>query len=112
MLHDLAASPAFWGFLGALMYAGPRVIAGVFTRRERGLGPWEPILEFVAAVFVGTVTAEAFTAWALQHFKLEEPHHLRGVGVMLGLLANPAAPRVVDLVAGRLLGRLKGALGE
>ena len=106
MLAAISQSPAVWGLLGALIYALPKLAAGVYSAVERG-APWRMCLfEFVIAVFVGVVAAEAFTPWGLEYLSrmLDRPtrdHDLRGAALLIGIAANPGSGRVVDLVLKR-----------
>ena len=112
MLAELAGSAALWGFLGAFMYAAPRTVVAIYAARERGLRWSGHVAEGVIALVVGTIAAEAFTAWIQDYLNRSSPHDLRALGVMLGLVSNRAAPTLVDLVAGKLMKRLKGVVGE
>lgn len=112
MWAELAGSAALWGFLGAFMYAGPRTVVAIYAARERGLRWGGHAAEGLIALLVGTIAAEAFAPWIQDYLKRTSAHDLRALGVMLGLVANRAAPTLVDLVAGKLMKRLKGVVGE
>ena len=106
----IAETPPLWGFMGAFIYAAPRLGACVFARRQAGQGWVGCGFEFVAALITGAVAAGALTPEiAVSFLKSTDPAHSRAVAATIGLLANPAAPRVIDILTGRILQVLKGS---
>lgn len=110
MLEFILASPAVWGLLGALMYALPKLLAGAYSAAARG-GSWVICaLEFLAALFGGVAAAVVFTPWGIEYlarsFEREAaPHDLRGIAFLLGMVANRAAPLLVEWIGERIAGR-------
>lgn len=106
-MTDQALIAAFWGFLGAFVYAGPKFSACLYTANESG-GRWGwCALEGVIALATGTIAAAALTPWAQHLTRLVEPRDLPAVAGMIGLLANPLAPGLIDAVSGRILRRIR-----
>lgn len=117
MIEFLKSSPAVFGLLGALMYAAPKLGACIYSSKARGVGFGLCLFEFFIAIFVGTVAAEVFTPWGLEYlagFLKRETggHDLRAASVMLGLLANPAVPRLVAFAESRLPKLTKGPAAQ
>lgn len=97
MIDVIINGSAFWGFLGAFIYAGPKLSACIF---ETGDGTkrhslWYCILEFVMALGVGVIAAEAFGPWVQGFLKRDGQHELRAISGLIGLLANPLSPVIV-----------------
>lgn len=88
--------PAVWGFLGAFIYAAPRWVACLVACREAKASPWPCALELAVALATGSIAAAAFsaTAMALSHVK-----DANAVSAMVGLLANPTAPKLVTALS-------------
>lgn len=113
MLEAILESPALWGLLGALFYALPRLVAGAYAAEARG-APWARcILEFLIALFGGVVFAVALTPWAVEYaartFGREaEGHDLWASAFLIGMVANPAAPRLVEWLGDRVGGGRRG----
>lgn len=110
MLAAIFTQPGWWGFLGAFVYAGPKVLACVFEHRD---GTRHPlifcILEFIVALAVGVLAAEMFGPWIIGFLKLDGHASLRAIAGLIGLLANPLSPEVVKGFKGRIGGMIKGA---
>lgn len=104
----IADAPGLWGLLGALIYAGPRLTACLFTRQTGEHRAWGCLLEFGLAMLIGAIAAEAFGPWVQEFLQRKGHHELRAICAMLGLLANPMAPRVIDALSGRVLKAMKG----
>lgn len=90
---NLLASPWFWGFCGAFIYAAPRFSACLFGRR-----PAAPCVKcYIDGVFsmaVGPIAAGAFTgeAQALLHTS-----DVPAVAALIGLMVNPVAPSAIEV---------------
>lgn len=108
MASVIANSPILWGFLGAFIYAGPRLTACVFAARQTETGWFECGFEFAVALLIGVASAWAFAPWGASVLKATDPAQIRAIAATIGLLANPAAPKVIDLLSGRVLQMLKG----
>lgn len=110
MLAAIFTQPAWWGFLGAIVYAAPKLLACVFETRTDSRHPLAfCILEFIVALFIGVVVAEMFAPWMMVFLKRDGQVELRAIAGLIGLLANPAAPVVVKGFTGRIGGMIKGA---
>lgn len=91
---------AFWGLLGSLVYAGPRLVVGLSEGPPR---PWVPWAEAVMSLVVGTVGAAAFTEVTAEVLHLTGASNLRAIAVAGGMAANPVAPAAVKLIEGGVL---------
>lgn len=110
MFASIVAQPGFWGFLGAFIYAGPRLSACVFERRDNVDHPLTGcVWDFVVALLVGVIAAELFATWIQLFLKRDGQHELRAIAGLIGLLANPLAPEIVKGFKGRVGGMIKGA---
>lgn len=98
--NALAAQPAWWGFLGAILYAGPRLTPCIFNP-EHPHSLWVCLFEFLLALMIGAVGAAAFTPWLLASLHHEGVPELRAISTLVGLSANQ--PKVLDLLGGRLV---------
>lgn len=108
-LVDLVlAAPASWGFLGAFIYAGPRWLACAWP--ARGL-VGRCSLEAAISLAVGAIAAAAFARWTLG-FLHQQHGDLPAVAAMIGLLANRAAPLLVDGLAGMPATILSARIGK
>lgn len=108
MWHQLLQEPALWGFLGAFVYAAPRASACYFAARDNS-GHWgRCLVDAVFAMIIGIVAAASLEPWIAHKLGDESMRQLRAISTVLGLLANPMAPGVVDALSGRLLRRLRG----
>lgn len=110
MLSSLIEAPFVWGFMGAFVYAAPRLSACVFAARQTGVGWFDCGFEFVVALATGAVAAAALgPEITISVLKTTDPAHARAVASGIGLLANPAAPKIIDILTGRILQVLKGS---
>ena len=110
MLAAMITQPGWWGFLGAFVYAGPKLLACIFENAAAARHPIVfCILEFIVALVVGVLAAELFGPWIIGFLKLDGQPSLRAVAGLIGLLANPLSPEVVKGFKGRVGGMIKGA---
>ncbi len=110
MLAAIFTQPGCWGFLGAFVYAGPKVLACIFENRDEARHPLAfCLLEFVVSLMIGVLVAEMFGPWVIGFLKLDGQASLRAVAGLIGLLANPLSPEVVKGFKGRIGGMIKGA---
>jgi hypothetical protein len=103
------ASAAIWGALGAFIYGAPRLIACAIACRDAGTSSWLCVLEFGVALLIGTIAAAAFSALVLSLTHLKDGH---AISAMIGLLANPTAPKVVSRVSDIMGGVIGAILGK
>lgn len=109
VIGALIQQPALWGVLGAFIYAAPRWVACLVACRESGAPGWLCTLEFAVALGTGAIAAAAFSAAALGLTGLKDAN---AISAMIGLLANPTAPALVNklsAVVGSTLGAAIGA---
>lgn len=87
---------ALWGLLGAFLYAGPTTARRVYAAREaRGEWRWE-LLDLAVSLAVGTIAAVAFLPWVADFFGGLHPSRAPGAAVIVGLLANPIRPGLIE----------------
>jgi hypothetical protein len=101
---------AFWGLLGAFAYGAPRLIVAL---SESPRNRWSPWAEFIVALVVGATGSGAFVALAanLMHWGSDVSSQ-RALAVVIGLVANPAAPSVVRVATSQLLRRIDASAGS
>lgn len=110
MFASLVHQPAFWGFLGAFIYAAPRLGACIFESRGDNRHPLVfCIWDFVVALAVGIIAAELFGPWVQTFLKRDGPHELRAISGLIGLLANPVSPEITKRFKERVGTMIKGS---
>lgn len=102
-------SPPWWGAGGAFVFAAPRWIACLVACREAGTPGWHCTGEFVVALLIGAFAAEAFSAFASEVLHMKDAN---AVSAMIGLLANPMAPRIAAGGAGIVGNLLNSKIGK
>ncbi|HEY3694188.1 hypothetical protein [Phenylobacterium sp.] len=110
-MEHLFVQPAVWGFLGAFIYAGPRLSACIASPKEHGESPFACLVEFAIALIVGAIGAAAFAPWIIVSRGLTEARDLNAVAVLIGLMANPTAPTLISFaprLASTVLAAMKG----
>ena len=110
VIAALAMEPAWWGFLGALIYAAPRLSACLFAAQQTE-GHWVQCgFEFAVSLTIGAIAAGIFGPWiGASILQATDPAQTRVITATIGLLANPIAPRIIDVLSGRVLQMLKGS---
>lgn len=107
ILDLIMTSPATWGGAGAFIYAAPRWLACAVPKPGAA---WSCTMEALVSIAVGVISAAAFSHWLLA-FLHQRPADLPAVAAMVGLLANPVAPKLVEglstIVANRAAKLLK-----
>lgn len=101
---------ALWGLLGAFVYAAPRLLVAWGESRAAGTGVLPHLIEFVVALTFGPIFAAGFGEWGAGYLGWTEPRSLRAVSLVIGMVANPVAPLLVNLVTGGIAGRLGAVL--
>lgn len=101
--------PAGWGLAGAFIYAAPRLSACLFSGHRSG-GPGRCLFEFGLALSIGAVAAAVFGPWLQDLLGRAGHKDLNAICALIGLMANPAAPRIVDALGGLAVGALNGTL--
>jgi hypothetical protein len=99
--------PAFWGFLGAVIYAAPKMTTCFFAEAGRA-HLRRCLIEGVTALLIGTVAAAAFQPWIAGYLHATTPAASQAMSAMIGMLANTVAPGVIRVLADTALARLRG----
>lgn len=102
-------SPVLWGVAGAFIYGAPQLSVCIFTAQQAE-GHWVRCsFEFSVSLIIGAIAAGAFAPWAASSiFKSVDPAQARVIAATIGLLANPIAPRLIDVLSGKVIQMLKG----
>lgn len=107
----LVEQPAFWGVMGAFIYAAPQWVACLVHCRDTGERGWTCTLEFAIALVTGGIAAAAFSRSVVGFTPIKD---LVPIAATIGLLANSTAPvlirRLSALVGTRLGGKVAAAL--
>ena len=100
---------AFWGVLGAFVYAAPRLLVSIsdFKPDRRAWMPWG---EFAIAMLIGAIGAAACGGLVASTIHQTQSADLRAIGLILGMVANPVSPAIVHLVGENILHRLNAPL--
>lgn len=88
---------ALWGLLGAFIYAAPRFSACYFASRQSEGSSVQCGVDLVLSLAVGTAAAVVVSPWIQNYFHRQGDHEVRAIAAMVGLLANPVAPRLVNI---------------
>ena len=102
---------ALWGLAGAFIYAAPNLSTCLFTRKAGdGFGAiGRCVLDFAVALVIGALASAAFAQWAQAFLKRTGPEELRAIAAVIGLLANPAAPRLTARLSSWLIKKAPGS---
>jgi hypothetical protein len=100
---------ALWGLAGAFMYAGPKMSACVFSAKPDDGPPIRCVIDAIIALIIGALASAAFAQFAQGFFKRAEPGALSAIAAVIGLLANPLAPRLIAKLSSWLLKKAPGA---
>lgn len=95
-----------WGFLGAFVWAAPRLLVAWGESRTARTPLLPHLIEFVVALAFGPIFAAGFGEFGAGYIGLEEPRALRAVSLVIGMIANPLAPKIVEIATGGVIGRL------
>ena len=107
-LPDVMAWPGAWGFLGAVVYGAPKLLACVCSTAADHPRAGQCTAEAIVALIIGTIAATAFEPWIDHYLKLNTPQETRAMSTVIGVLANPTAPGIISFLSGSLLNRIKG----
>lgn len=108
---DILASPWFWGAAGAFVYSGPKLSTCVFDSRKTGAPTAKCVVDAIFAMVIGPISAAALTGTVQGYTGLSGADHLPAVSACLGILANPLAPGVIEVMSGAVLTRLRKLTG-
>lgn len=98
-MDPMLLTSALWGLAGAFMYAAPKLSTCAFTCKITGGTPAQCLVDATIALTVGAVASAAFGGWAQIAVKHGGPSELRAIAAVIGLLANPVAPRLTGRLA-------------
>lgn len=107
----MMTSPWFWGFCGAFIYAATRFSTCLLRSFQTGERWWLCAVDAGIAVLVGPVAAGAFTVTIQKLSGLSGVEHVPAVAATIGLLANPLAPGLTDVLAKGALRRAEKMAG-
>ncbi len=91
--------PAFWGLLGAIVYAAPRLTGCIYSTEGRGHLA-RCCIESATALVVGTIAAAAFVPALATLGHVTAPEIIRASSAAIGLLANPWLPAFIKRATG------------
>lgn len=98
---------ALWGFLGAFVYAAPRLSVAIGEAKAGGEQDiTKHLIEFAISLTFGPIFATAGGEWVADHLGRTALAELRGLAFVIGLTANPVAPVLVKAISGDILGRI------
>lgn len=101
--------PAIWGFMGAFIYAAPRLVKCFLTCKEAGTSGWFCTMEFVIALATGAIAAAAWAALVMGWTHVRDSN---AMSATIGLLVNPLAPMMVSTASGVINAALSSKLGR
>ncbi len=91
---DVTGLPAFWGFLGAIIYAAPRLTTCLYA--EAGTAHFRRCLtEAVTALLVGTASTAAFSPFLAGYIHATTHQAADALAAMIGMLANVSGPTII-----------------
>jgi len=88
---------ALWGALGAFIYAAPKFSACFFSSRQNGGSSVVCFIEGCISVLVGIFASIAVAPWIYAFLERDGEHEIRAICAVVGLLANPIAPKLFNL---------------
>jgi hypothetical protein len=109
MVETVLGEPAFWGFWGALVYAGTALTRALWGELPATGAPRKLALaEFGIAIIFGPVAAEGFGPTLFHWFPALDP---KALALTIGLSANYIWPLAVKALGKRVVTRIeKGTL--
>jgi hypothetical protein len=105
----LLEQPALWGFAGAFIYAAPKFSACYWQCRDTQVAWTRCLADAIICLMIGTISAFAFSEVIGLRLKFTGGQELRAISVLIGLLSNRLAPKLVDGAEGFLTKKLDGA---
>lgn len=92
---------ALWGLAGAAVYAAPRWALCVKVCRRSGCDPRECHEELATSLLIGAIAAAALGLYVAENLGQTEPHQIRAVTALIGLVANRAAPGLIKIFSAK-----------
>jgi hypothetical protein len=112
-ISTIAQSPALVGLAGSFIYAAPRWLACMVGHREAKSPVWPCFAEFLTSLAIGAIAAFAFCAVVMGFAHVKD---INAIGALIGLLANPVAPKIsngfADIVGGVVNSKIGQLLGR
>jgi len=102
-----AGWPAFWGLLGAAIYAAPKLTTCFYASAGRAHLS-RCAIEAATALFTGTIAAAAFEPWIGAYLRAVSVQDMRATSAVIGMLANSTAPGIIAFLGDTVLTRIKG----
>ena len=99
---------ALWGLAGAFVYAAPRFLMSLSETRLPE-HRWYPFAEFLVSLGIGPIAGAGFGQFVAGSIHMLKSEELRAITVVVGMIANPVAPAIVQLLGTGLVRRLGGA---
>lgn len=109
-MDELLTAAAF-GLAGAFVYAAPRLSACWVSPKDDGESRGACAFEFACALIIGAIGAAAVGPWIADWRHMTQPRDLNAICVIIGLVANPSAPVLINLaprMISTILASLKG----
>lgn len=100
---------ALWGALGAFIYAAPKFSACFFSAKQAGTTSLVCLVEMFVCMLVGTASSIAVAPWIYAFLERDGEHEIRAICAVVGLLANPVAPKLFNVET--LISILRGMKG-
>lgn len=88
---------ALWGALGAFIYAAPKFSACFFTARQTGGSSLVCSVEATISMLTGIFASVVVSPWLYTFLGRTGEHEIRAISALVGLLANPVAPKLFNV---------------
>lgn len=92
---------AAWGLAGAAVYGAPRWVLCVKVCRKQDCNPQECHEELIVSLLIGAIAGAAAGQYVAEIVNQTQPHQIRAVTALLGLIANRAAPGLIRLFSAK-----------
>lgn len=113
MGSDYAVQAALWGLLGGFIYAGPKLIAGLYSARVAGHRPWLCVWEFIVSMLASSGASAAMSPWVLAQgygfLGKPGPHQMPALACLVGYYFNQLGPHLLDGIKKRILAGIASA---
>ena len=107
MFSRITQTPAFWGLLGAIIYAAPKLVSCVYSAESRSHST-RCCAEALVALVIGAIGAAAFEPWIDSYLHGSGAQNTRAMSAVIGMLANSTAPGIIAFLGDTLLTRIRG----
>lgn len=96
MIDPHILEKVFFGIAGSFIYSAPRFVACAVACNERDASWGLCALELLVCLAIGAIAAVAFGSVALTVLHIQDNN---AVSALVGLVANPAAPKLIESVS-------------